>query len=146
MDRISSFVPRSSSWPTFFISGKAEPSLPVFSQPQPKLRVKTLLGHCLYRRVFIWTFVVIACLSITLFNPRLNERSREVFDLMSIGKGQSKSIPTFDEHAGLQVQDGEDKTEVIQNNPTDEVVVDELKEDEGELSNDNGPHWLRYAQ
>ncbi|KAI1389969.1 uncharacterized protein F4822DRAFT_437092 [Hypoxylon trugodes] len=78
MDRVSSYVSRKSGSFPSLMARKSEVYLPISTKPQPKFRVKALLGHCLYRRVVIWTVVIIFLLSITLFNPRLTSRSRDV--------------------------------------------------------------------
>ncbi len=153
MDRISQFVSRKSSWPSF-VAGKYDTHLPVTTKPESKIRVKTLLGHCLYRRVFIWTFIIVICLTITLFNPHLNVRSREVLDLVNLRKGQSKTKPEQEGHTGLHTQDGKDEDKAIQDNPGTEVVMIGESEkgpvreyaDENELLDEDGPHWLRYKQ
>ncbi|KAI0144137.1 hypothetical protein F4776DRAFT_675683 [Hypoxylon sp. NC0597] len=95
---------------------KSETYLPVSTKPQSKFRVKALLGHCLYRRVVIWTVVVIILLSVTLFNPRLTTRSRDVFDLPD--------------------------EEVKEQKEQEELKEEEEEELEGDDA--NGPHWLRY--
>lgn len=35
---------------------------------QPKIRVRSLLGHCLYRRVIIWTVISLSLLCLMVYN------------------------------------------------------------------------------
>ncbi|KAI0151039.1 hypothetical protein BJ166DRAFT_469545 [Pestalotiopsis sp. NC0098] len=75
---------------------KGELFLPISNKPQPKLRVRTLLGHCLYRRVVIWTILMIVVLSFTFYNRSYH--SRNVLDLVQMGsidkpKGKGKNKP-----------------------------------------------------
>lgn len=133
---------------------KSEIYLPVSTKPQPKFRVKALLGHCLYRRVVIWTVVIIILLSFTLFNPRITARSRDVFDLVHGSKTETKSIPQLHDNIGLQKQDG--KEDRIQDLVEEEKAENELKEQEekegerekekGKEDSSKGPHWLKYKQ
>ncbi|KAK7917220.1 hypothetical protein PG985_010828 [Apiospora marii] len=141
MDKVSSFLRKSSSFGSM-ISAKNEIYLPVNTKPQSKkFRLRQILGHCLYRRVVIWTLVLILLLSLTLFNPRLTTKTRQdVLDLVQLGKGQLKEthVEKGDEIV-LQTQDGavvEEKKE----------PVEEQKEEEEEPEDDgqNGPHWMRY--
>lgn len=149
MDQISSYVSRKSgSFPTL-MARKSEAYLPVSTKPQSKFRMKALLGHCLYRRVVIWTVVVIVLLSVTLFNPRLTARSRDVLDLVHGAKGDIKDSHHVAEGTGIQKQQGDQAQE-------QEQEQEEIKEDEEEKKEDeedellpetvNGPHWLRYRQ
>ncbi|RYP67770.1 hypothetical protein DL770_008551 [Monosporascus sp. CRB-9-2] len=160
MDRISNFMSRRSTWPAF-ITRKDEPHLPISSQPKPVIRFRTLLGHCLYRRVVIWTFVVVVCLYFTLFNPRLNTTSREVLELVNLGKGQFKGklepegnadLQVGDlQVAGLQVQAVDDKDQVSQSNPeikpadeNEKDPAEDREKSEDDPSSLNRPHWLKY--
>lgn len=65
---------------------------------------------------------------------------------MSLGKGQPKDKSTSEEITGLQTQDAKDEAKLVQNKLTTELILVEDEEDEGELPNENGPHWLRYDQ
>ncbi|KAI0842539.1 hypothetical protein F5Y06DRAFT_306082 [Hypoxylon sp. FL0890] len=124
MDGLSKFVSRKSGQYPSLMGRKSEAYLPVSTKPKPKFRVKALLGHCLYRRVVIWTVVIIVLLSITLFNPRLTTSSRDVFDLV-----HGKEKP--DEEVKEQEEEKEEEYE--------EYGEEELKGEDA-----NGPHWLRY--
>lgn len=91
MEKVSNFILRKSdSFPT--IMREKEIFLPMSTKPQSKLRVRALLGHCLYRRVVVWGLVAVALLSITLFNPQLTHRSKNVLDLVQIVKADVPAI------------------------------------------------------
>ncbi|KAI1105342.1 hypothetical protein F4804DRAFT_350861 [Jackrogersella minutella] len=147
MDRISTYVSRKSGSFPSLMARKSEVYLPVTTKPQPKFRVKALLGHCLYRRVVIWTVVIIVLLSITLFNPRLTARSRDVFDLVHGSKSGTKETPHVPENIGLQKQDGdEDRIQDVaeETKSDDELKEQEEEEEKEEKEKAKGPHWLRY--
>jgi hypothetical protein len=141
------------------MTANPEAHLPISNKPKSKLRVKALLGHCLYRRVVIWTIVVIACLSLTLFNPQLNTRSREVLEMVNLGKGEPKEGPEIVTNTGLQKQTGDDEAQaeqvgqdaevnIIEEENSDESIPTQEKEEGNEKENkdDDGPHWLKYKQ
>ncbi|KAI1091334.1 hypothetical protein F5B19DRAFT_280395 [Rostrohypoxylon terebratum] len=152
MDRISTYVSRKSGSFPSFMARKSEIYLPVSTKPQPKFRVKALLGHCLYRRVVIWTVVIIVLLSFTLFNPRITARSRDVFDLVHGSKNEAKTIPQLHDNIGLQKQDDrEDRIQELVEEEKEESEWEEQEEKENEREKDKGnedsskgPHWLRY--
>jgi hypothetical protein len=149
--------------------------LPVSTKPQSKLRVRALLGHCLYRRVVIWALVVVVLLSITLFNPQLSHNTRNVLDLVQIGKAdvpQGKVPTRLDETvAQLVKQSGQDSDEGSQKQIKEDAKDEKSsKQSTEETSNDKseekaneskeskqpkkqkqkqkskGPHWLDYKQ
>lgn len=124
---------------------KQEPQLPISIKPRAKIRVKALLGHCLYRRVILWSLLAIACMSLFLFDPRMTARSKEVLDLVSLRKGLSKGKPSQEENTNIQPPENNADQGVNQNNPTAEDVLVEVSDegDEGELPNE---HWRRYKQ
>lgn len=45
---------------------------------QPKIRVRAILGHCLYRRVVIWTVIVSLLLGLAYLNTPLRARDGKV--------------------------------------------------------------------
>lgn len=97
--------------------------------------------------------VVIVLLSITLFNPRLTARSRDVLDLVHGSKleADNTQVPKI---AGVQKQDNDedsfqDVVEETQENDEEkdqEILDEEEEEEEVSTENVNGPHWLRYKQ
>ncbi|KAI0009928.1 hypothetical protein F4779DRAFT_335176 [Xylariaceae sp. FL0662B] len=145
MERISNLMSRKSGF------SKSEIMLPITTKPQSKFRVTALLGHCLYRRVVIWTIVIIALLSVTLFNPRLTARSRDVLDLVHGTKSEVKTAPAVPDDVGLQKPVGteEEPVKIIEGQdqrPGDEAIVDEenYEQYEENESNVNGPKWMKY--
>ncbi|KAI2625700.1 hypothetical protein GGR54DRAFT_510707 [Hypoxylon sp. NC1633] len=160
MERISTYVSRKSGSFPSLVARKSEVYLPISTKPQSKFRVKALLGHCLYRRVVIWTVVAIVVLSVTLFNPRLTATSRDVFDRIHGTKSEIHETHVIEE-TGLQKQDadledqlqiavqegdengGENEHEQQMQEPEQETE-DELEYDEEEGESTEKPHWLRY--
>ncbi|KAI1820497.1 hypothetical protein F4861DRAFT_522837 [Xylaria intraflava] len=69
--------------------------LPTHVNPKTKskFRVRALLGHCLYRRVVIWTVVLFLFLTALLFDPHLTTQSQNVLDMVHGSKGVAKGIP-----------------------------------------------------
>lgn len=59
--------------------------LPLSNQPKPKIRVRTLLGHCLYRRLFLWTVGFIFLLLLALSN-RTQLRRERILGLVNFGE------------------------------------------------------------
>ncbi|OTA95040.1 hypothetical protein M434DRAFT_70053 [Hypoxylon sp. CO27-5] len=135
MDRLSNYVSRKSGQYPSLMARKSETYLPVSTKPQSKFRVKALLGHCLYRRVVIWTVVVIILLSVTLFNPRLTTRSRDIPENIGLQKQESEEEHIQD----LSVEEKKSDEEV-----KEEEELKEEEEEEPEGDDVNGPHWLRY--
>lgn len=129
------------------ISRKSELYLPISTKPQSKFRVRALLGHCLYRRVVIWTLVIIVLLSITLFNPRIAHRSRNVLEIVQLGQGQTAASEAGNaSEFPLQKQDGKQDEERPKINSEDKEKNENEKQQD-ESSGDekqNGPHWLKY--
>jgi hypothetical protein len=122
------------------MSLKDETFLPTTTKPQPKFRVRALLGHCLYRRVVVWGLVVIVVLSVTLFQPQLTHRSRKVLDLVQLGKG-SKLDTTH-----LQTQQG-GLDSGLRTKPTpDGEKLAAIGKPEEKEKEDGGLHWLNYKQ
>jgi hypothetical protein len=101
---MAKLVPRKSGSFPSFMTRKTEMYLPTTNKPQSSFRMKSLLGHCLYRRVVIWTVVVIVLLSITMLNPQINTRTHDVLDLVKLGKGDTRTRPqlSVDEAYALQ--------------------------------------------
>ncbi|KAI5861199.1 hypothetical protein GGS23DRAFT_598726 [Durotheca rogersii] len=146
MDQLSAYVPRKSGSFPSFVSRKNETYLPVTTKPQSKFRLKTLLGHCLYRRVVVWTILIVFVLAVTVFNPRLAGPPRDVLDFIDGGKVRIKSTEP-PENVGLQRQENEHQDPphapegVETEQPGGEIDKPTQGEEEGNI---NGPHWLRY--
>ncbi|KAJ8130185.1 hypothetical protein O1611_g3445 [Lasiodiplodia mahajangana] len=89
MEKISGFVIRKSGP---FSTRQTDACLPTHTstKPRPKFQVKALLGHCLYRRVVIWTLSIFALLTVVLFDPHLTTQSRNV---LRVVHGSKSSIP-----------------------------------------------------
>jgi hypothetical protein len=153
MEKVSSFILRKSDSLPSLLPRKEEDFLPTSTKPQPRFRVRQLLGHCLYRRVVIWTLVVIVLLSITLFNPRITHTPQNVLDLVQLGKGQideSKAVK-LESDAQFRTQ-GNQEAQSIQklDGPKKEAVpkkdATKSKKKPKPKHNGDGPHWLDYEQ
>lgn len=156
MDKVSNFIQRKSDSLVGVMSRKDDDLfLPVSTKPRARFQVRALLGHCLYRRVVIWTLVVIGLFSITLFNPQITQ-SRNVLDLVQLGKGeipvsQASKIDGTDAH--LVKQDGkggEDESpkqaDAKPKSKDSGKNKNKGKTGNGKKKNKNGPHWLDYEQ
>lgn len=153
MDRISRLVKRRASWP-MTIAGQ-DSHLPTSRTPRSKIRMKTLLSHCFYRRVVVWTFIFLICLSLSFLNPRWNTKSREVLDLVKLRQEHSKSKPSTEENVAIQAQGSQEEEKVISNNPPPEVVAvpepapippPQQEKVSDQPPTQDGPHWLQYKQ
>ncbi|KAI0134078.1 hypothetical protein BJ170DRAFT_183727 [Xylariales sp. AK1849] len=155
MDNVKTILRKSSNSISSVMSQKEDILLPMSTKPAPKLRVRTVLGHCLYRRVVIWTLVVIALLSITLFNPRITHNTRNVLDLVQLGKSEIHGTKAADD-ARFQKQDGQDSGEKQPNQSPDGQRMESSPQDVFEQKQQkvhkapkkkpkqSGPHWLNY--
>jgi len=137
--------------------------------------MKVLLGHCLYRRVAIWTVAVVVVMTVTLLHSSLSARSRSVLDLVHGGKTIIKEIPSTDWNSLSHneeklsthppVQDkAHDISVVVEEGPTKndgtqhqhhlsyQAEGDNSQEIQKENENDNDgrdsgrPKWLKYEQ
>ncbi|KAK3377861.1 hypothetical protein B0H63DRAFT_227807 [Podospora didyma] len=129
MDR-ASFLPRSKS--SSFSSTRSSKDekywLPLPVHQQPKLRVRTLLGHCLYRRVILWSVAVLFILCLTLSTSGVHLHHSRILDYVDFG-GQGQQEKT----GGLEV--------ISLLLPAE--VDDNGLEDQGKDSSGK-PHWLRF--
>ena len=82
-----------------FFSPKDVSFLPSPIQQPSKIRVRTLLGHCLYRRVIIWTVAVLFLLFLALFSGAHGGRER-ILELVEFGKGGAKGKGNQGAHKG----------------------------------------------
>lgn len=150
MERVSHFILEKSDSVSSYMSGKSEIALPVSTKPQARFRVRAVLGHCLYRRVVIWTIVVIFLLSVTLFNPRIGTRPRDVLDLVHLGQGTSSDASLRkqpSDQTSLQKQDGDNENKVNpSNSEKTEDNQDQQNEQGEEQQKSDMPHWLSYNQ
>ncbi|KAI1154628.1 hypothetical protein F4825DRAFT_163783 [Nemania diffusa] len=107
IDKISGFVIRKSGSFSTAIARKSDACLPTHTntKPRPKFQVKALLGHCLYRRVVIWTISIFALLAVVLFDPRLTTQSRNVLHIVHGSKGLIQGKPITPENIVFQSQD-----------------------------------------
>ncbi|KAH8893364.1 hypothetical protein GQ53DRAFT_780798 [Thozetella sp. PMI_491] len=86
-DSISSFSSFSS-----ILSGKEDrPLLPLPAHQKPKIRVRTLLSHCLYRRVIIWTVALLFLIVLGFSTGGVQTRRGRILDLVDFRKGDQGS-------------------------------------------------------
>lgn len=134
------------------ISGKNEIFLPVTTKTSSRFRLRQILGHCLYRRVVIWSLLIIVLLSLTFFNPQFSQRTpKDVLGLVQMGKDQAPAQGQVEvaplpktEDAVSEKQEGAvdaDKQEQAEEEPEKEAEKEEEEE-----KKDDGPHWLKYTQ
>ncbi len=100
---------------------------PATTEPEkPRLRVRALLGHCLYRRVVIWTVTILFLLSVTLFRTAVG------------GSRRLSKVQTPASAADLD----EDRPRIF----NDGVKADGAGHGEGDQGDDNGLPWLKFPQ
>ncbi|KAK0720791.1 hypothetical protein B0H67DRAFT_600181 [Lasiosphaeris hirsuta] len=126
----ASFLTRSKSDSSFssILSNRDEKYflLPLPFQ-QPKIRVRALLGHCLYRRVVIWSLTIVFVLCLTLSTNGGHIRHGRLRGLVDFrGGGQSK------------------QTSGKENELITFVVAGGRGDDGAQDDPDNMPHWLKY--
>ncbi len=100
--------------------------LPPPVHQKPKIRVRALLGHCLYRRVIIWTLGVVCLLWLAFTTSGVRLRNGRVLDFVEFMQGER----------GKQ-EEPEGITFVV----TEESVGDDMFDEESYL-----PPWLKYKQ
>ncbi|KAH9906722.1 hypothetical protein F4778DRAFT_593419 [Xylariomycetidae sp. FL2044] len=163
MEQISNFFSRKSGSFPNLMTRKSEIYLPVTTKPKSRFQVKAVLSHCLYRRVVIWTVVVIILVSVSLLNPRLAKESREVFDFVQGSKERPKEVPIIDEIADVPEEEVHNENPDVQlteekeehdheqgqeNTEAEAEEVEEEAEEEGDEPDNertvNGPNWMAY--
>ncbi|KAL2191939.1 hypothetical protein L209DRAFT_85780 [Thermothelomyces heterothallicus CBS 203.75] len=127
-----SFILKSSSSLTSLLSNNEKSLLPRPVYQKPKIR--TLLGHCLYRRVILWTAAGLALLFLTLSSGKRGPRRERLLDLVH-------SKPYAKDTSYVHGAKG------IKNDPGVVVVVaGSENSEEASVSNwrEGMPHWLKY--
>jgi hypothetical protein len=76
-----SFVSRSSSSLSSFLSSDEKPLLPHPAHQKSRFRIRTLLGHCLYRRVILWCAAGLVLLCFALSTRKSGLRRQRLLDL-----------------------------------------------------------------
>ncbi|KAI0479597.1 hypothetical protein F4859DRAFT_529773 [Xylaria cf. heliscus] len=107
MDKISDFMTRRSGSFSAAMARKNDLYLPTHTntKPRTKFQVRALLGHCLYRRVVVWTVFFLVLLTVAVFDPRFTAQSRNVLDIVHGGRDTVKEISSSLENIPLQNQD-----------------------------------------
>ncbi|KAK3944075.1 hypothetical protein QBC46DRAFT_6724 [Diplogelasinospora grovesii] len=78
--------------------------LPLPVRQQPKIRVRTLLGHCLYRRVIIWSVAILSLICLTLFTSGVHKTLTHgvmIGDTSKHGEEEEKKGPQWLQHPHL---------------------------------------------
>jgi hypothetical protein len=127
MERVSC-LPRSKSDSISSVASKSEKDLlPLPVSQQPKIRVRALLGHCLYRRVIIWSLTVLLLLCLTLFTSGVKTGRGRILDLVDWRKGESNG-GNRDDASKVQDDDGSKSNS------------------QSEEEDNKGMVWLKYKQ
>ncbi|KAK3365813.1 hypothetical protein B0T24DRAFT_401679 [Lasiosphaeria ovina] len=103
--------------------------LPLPAHQQQKIRVRTILGHCLYRRVLLWSAAVLFFLFFALSRSRTHVQHGRVVDF---AQGETENVSSL---------------EVVELVPPSEVQAKEKTGGESDGSKDaesHMPHWLRF--
>lgn len=140
MERASFFTrTRSSSLSSSSsISDEKYVLLPLAKHQKPKIRVRTLLGHCLYRRVIIWTVAALFILGLTLSTTGVHLRHGRVLDLVDFRQGGR----------GSRSQDTEEGiTFVVSAGGQDDSQGQDYYQDDMEGDDQgNMPDWIKFRQ
>ncbi|KAK4453758.1 hypothetical protein QBC34DRAFT_318669 [Podospora aff. communis PSN243] len=111
--------------------------LPLANHRKPKIRVRTLLGHCLYRRVIIWTVAALFLLGLTASTTGIHLRHGRVLDFVDFRQGGRDSRGNLhSEEEGITfviTVPGRDEPEAQVQNDQDDPY------DQGNL-----PAWLSF--
>lgn len=107
--------------------------LPLPVQNKAKIRVRTLLGHCFYRRVIIWAITVILLLCLTLFSSGVHTRHGRIMDLVDFSSRK-------DAQEGDSSKNEGQATLTAPSTPAEEVAIVEEEKKVEPL------HWLKYKQ
>ncbi|KAL2162611.1 hypothetical protein VTH06DRAFT_6447 [Thermothelomyces fergusii] len=127
-----SFIPRSSSSLTGLLSDREKSLLPHPVHQKP--RIRALLGHCLYRRVILWTSAGLALLLLTLSSGKPGIRRERLLDLVHSKPDENGASHTPGEKG-------------IKNDPEIVVVAagSEISEETSPSNwREDVPHWSKY--
>jgi hypothetical protein len=122
-----SFVSRSSSSLSSFLSVDEKPLLPHPAHQKSRFRIRTLLGHCLYRRVILWCAAAIVLLCFALSSRKSGLRRQRLIDLTR--------LPDLDDGTDIDSEAGNVIVVPAGSNP---VQLPSWREDL--------PTWLRFRQ
>ncbi|KAK4168099.1 hypothetical protein QBC43DRAFT_128160 [Cladorrhinum sp. PSN259] len=101
--------------------------LPFSNTPKPKIRVRTLLGHCLYRRVFLWTIGFLLLLIFTLYSNNTQLRRERIFGSVNLADDEPADTGGGTEDVVIVVTGGDETT-----------LVD--------IEDDYTPKWMRFRR
>ncbi|KAI0407622.1 hypothetical protein F4802DRAFT_595025 [Xylaria palmicola] len=106
MDTISGFMARKPGSFSIAKTRNNDVFLPTHTntKPRPKIQIRTILGHCFYRRVVVWGVVFFMFLAVLLLDPRLTASSHNVLDIVHGSKDVMKQKPSPAEIMTLQTQ------------------------------------------
>ena len=131
-----SFISRSSSSLSSLLSNDEKSLLPRPAYHQkPKIRVRTLLGHCLYRRVILWTAAGLVIIFLTLTSGNHGLRRERLLDLV-----KSKPYEKPEGSNGVNGVDG------AKGDPGVAMVVTGSSKTEPPVWREGMPYWLRFRQ
>lgn len=103
--------------------------LPLPVHQKRKIRVRELLGHCLYRRVILWTVAVLFMICLTLSSTGARFRGDSLRGLVEAEKDANNAA-----------DDKKDESRV------EFVVPAASKQNGAQDLSENMPHWLRFRQ
>lgn len=86
MERDSSSSRSSSKSLSSILADDEKPLLPFPVHQKPKFRVRALLGHCLYRRVILWSIAVFFLLCLTLSSGGARQRRNSLLEMVNLGQ------------------------------------------------------------
>ncbi|KAK4657119.1 hypothetical protein QC762_210120 [Podospora pseudocomata] len=131
-----SFLMRSKSDDSFLsiLSTKEEKSLlPAPVHRKPKIRVRTLLGHCLYRRVILWTAGILFLLCLALSSPGGRQRRQRLMELVDLS------------HQDVRSSGGEGEAPTVSKDTEGVIIVGSAGDaPQVQVQGEHMPTWLRF--
>lgn len=135
------------------LKGEHQNLLPVSSTSrQPRIQVRTLLGHCLYRRVLLWTLTLVILGSL-VFVKTLHSGGKltSVGDSWIGSKVHGDNVGNLSPAAGKKAEAGEHQDENSREDEKDDQQ--DMSEDESQEESPStnfaetaGLHWLKFPQ
>ena len=121
--------PSSSFKPT----AKEKPLLPFTARKKKRIRVRTLISHCLYRRVILWTVAILALSAITLSRRGVSITNGEIPNIKAYNLSR---IETQTDH----------RLDEEENAAAFMFLLAEAYEKSKMKEQSKSPQWLRYKR
>jgi len=122
--------------------------LPVHQKP--KFRVRTLLSHCLYRRVLIWSVAILFLVCLVLSTHGLDSGRSTILQLVDANKPDDATGDATGDTTGDTAGDTTGSTTdsiTISESSSDASAYEDSSSESDDADGDNTRlHWLKYKQ